>query len=98
MAKARFQAAPPAAITPREKAYITALSAFFDPADGLPDEARVFDTAAAQQTEFRNPTSGLSWRTPSKTGKERTEGGYPLGGLPHGRKQTQSPPGVFTEE
>src|SRR3954451_19098724 len=32
MAKARALAAAPAAITPREKAYITALSAFFDPA------------------------------------------------------------------
>lgn len=32
MAKARALSAPPAAITPREKAYITALSAFFDPA------------------------------------------------------------------
>jgi tetratricopeptide (TPR) repeat protein len=33
MARARALAAPPAAITPREKAYIDALSAFFDPAD-----------------------------------------------------------------
>jgi hypothetical protein len=32
MAKARSLSAPPAAITPREKAYIAALSAFFDPA------------------------------------------------------------------
>jgi hypothetical protein len=32
MAKARSLAAAPAAITPREKAYIAALSAFFDPA------------------------------------------------------------------
>ena len=32
MAKARSLAAPPATITPREKAYIAALSAFFDPA------------------------------------------------------------------
>jgi tetratricopeptide (TPR) repeat protein len=32
MAKARALAAPPVAITPREKAYIGALSAFFDPA------------------------------------------------------------------
>jgi tetratricopeptide (TPR) repeat protein len=32
MAKARSLAAPPAAITPRELAYISALSAFFDPA------------------------------------------------------------------
>jgi tetratricopeptide (TPR) repeat protein len=33
MAKARALAAPPATITPREQAYIAALSAFFDPAD-----------------------------------------------------------------
>src|ERR1700748_1400915 len=33
MAKARALAVPPATITPREQAYITALSAFFDPAD-----------------------------------------------------------------
>ena len=33
MAKARALAAPPAKITPREQAYIAALSAFFDPAD-----------------------------------------------------------------
>ncbi len=33
MAKARALAAPPAKITPREKAYIAALSAFFDPTD-----------------------------------------------------------------
>jgi tetratricopeptide (TPR) repeat protein len=33
MAKARSLSAAPAAITPREKAYIAALSAFFDPAD-----------------------------------------------------------------
>jgi tetratricopeptide (TPR) repeat protein len=33
LAEARSLAAPPATITPREKAYITALSAFFDPAD-----------------------------------------------------------------
>jgi tetratricopeptide (TPR) repeat protein len=33
MARARARAATPAAITPREKAYIDALSAFFDPAD-----------------------------------------------------------------
>jgi tetratricopeptide (TPR) repeat protein len=33
MAKARSLSAPPAAITPREKAYIAALSAFFDPTD-----------------------------------------------------------------
>src|SRR3984885_11142721 len=32
-AKARSLSAAPAAITPREKAYIAALSAFFDPAD-----------------------------------------------------------------
>src|SRR6201994_3028223 len=32
MAKARTLAAPPAKITPRERAYIDALSAFFDPA------------------------------------------------------------------
>ena len=32
MAKARALAAPPARITPREQAYIDALSAFFDPA------------------------------------------------------------------
>ncbi len=32
MARARALAAPPATITPREKAYIDALSAFFDPA------------------------------------------------------------------
>jgi tetratricopeptide (TPR) repeat protein len=33
MAKARALAAPPATITPREQAYIAALSAFFNPAD-----------------------------------------------------------------
>lgn len=33
MAKARSLSAPPAAITPREKAYSAALSAFFEPAD-----------------------------------------------------------------
>src|SRR5271154_4065727 len=33
MAKARALAAPPAATTPREQAYIAALSAFFDPKD-----------------------------------------------------------------
>jgi tetratricopeptide (TPR) repeat protein len=33
MAKARALAAPPATITPREQAYIAALSAFFDPVD-----------------------------------------------------------------
>ncbi len=33
MAKARALAAPPAKITPREQAYIGAMSAFFDPAD-----------------------------------------------------------------
>jgi tetratricopeptide (TPR) repeat protein len=33
MAKARALAAPPATITPREQAYIDAMSAFFDPAD-----------------------------------------------------------------
>jgi tetratricopeptide (TPR) repeat protein len=33
MAKARALAAPPAMITPREQAYIAALSAFFNPAD-----------------------------------------------------------------
>jgi tetratricopeptide (TPR) repeat protein len=33
MAKARAVAAPPATITPREQAYIAALSAFFNPAD-----------------------------------------------------------------
>jgi hypothetical protein len=79
MAKARFQAAPPAAITPREKAYITALSAFFDPADGLPDEARVFDTAAAQQTEFRKSSQRVELAHAVKNGGGTDGGRLPVG-------------------
>ena len=49
MAKARALAAPPAAITPREQAYLDALSAFYDPTGaavgaGFQQRANVYET------------------------------------------------------
>jgi hypothetical protein len=63
MAKARALAAPPATITPREQAYIAALSAFFSPAD-IPFQQRADAYEAkmnALHGEFPDDVEGSSF-------------------------------------
>jgi tetratricopeptide (TPR) repeat protein len=63
MAKARALAAPPATITPREQAYIAALSAFFNPAD-IPFQQRTDAYEAkmnALHQEFPDDVEGAAF-------------------------------------
>src|SRR3984957_19384191 len=63
MAKARALAAPPATITPREQAYIAALSAFFDPVD-IPFQQRADAYEAkmnALHSEFPDDVEGAAF-------------------------------------
>jgi len=63
MAKARALAAPPATITPREQAYIAALSAFFNPAD-IPFQQRADAYEAkmnALHSEFPEDVEGAAF-------------------------------------
>ena len=63
MAKARALAAPPATITPREQAYIAALSAFFNPAD-IPFQQRADAYEAkmnALHSEFPDDVEGAAF-------------------------------------
>ena len=63
MAKARALAAPPATITPREQAYIAALSAFFNPADiPFPQRADAYEAKMnALHGEFPEDVEGAAF-------------------------------------
>jgi tetratricopeptide (TPR) repeat protein len=63
MAKARALSAPPAAITPREKAYIAALIAFFDPAGAtFQQRADAYETGMnALHREFPDDVEGAAF-------------------------------------
>jgi tetratricopeptide (TPR) repeat protein len=72
MAKARALAAPPATITPREQAYIAALSAFYDPAD-IPFQQRADAYEAkmnALHSQFPEDVEGAAFDALSKLASE----------------------------